>query len=339
MRLAVFAVVFLTTIAGTSAAARVHGDDDGNPTTVRLDVSFVPDDERTEPLVIDGLTEWTVLTVTATAFEADTTGIVHQCVQDDTRSCHDELPVRFDGEGGAEFQYLVRFDAGVTPNGDRTCGSPTVRCTIEIEAAGTTTVIDAVFFDQAPQPGRIDVEPGHGLRPGDPVMLTATGFPPGTRISVMVCAAPATRGSRCGQPGPVATFDVGDDGAATADLILDVDEVGSDRVACGRRTSCRLVVDSDRPDVWARPVELAFDATPGAGYGTPRLMLGLGAALGLVLAAGWLTRSGDWSPPHESDGSAIDEATFADLDAEAAAHEAAETAPLSPSPDPSRPGG
>lgn len=336
MRLAAFTVALLTAIAGSGAAARALGEDDGDPATARLDVAFVPEDERTEPLVVDGLAARTVLTITATGFEADATGVIHQCVQDDIRSCHDDLPVRFDDEGGAEFQYLVRFDAGSTPSGDRTCASPSVRCTIEIETGSTTTVIDAVFFGEAPPPGRIAVDPHSGLRPGDHVMLTATGFPPGAPVSVTVCAAPATRGARCGAPGPVVPMTIGADGSATARFTLDVDEVGSDRVACGRRTDCRLVVTSDRPDVWARPVPLALDDAPGADYDRARVMIGLGAALVLVLAAGWAGLRGDWSPPRESDGSAIDEVDFADLDAEAARHEAAEaTAPPRSSQTPS----
>ncbi|MEQ8719195.1 MAG: neocarzinostatin apoprotein domain-containing protein [Acidimicrobiales bacterium] len=330
MRPAAFAVVLLTVIAGTGASARALDNRDDDPATVRLDVAFVPDDQRSEPLVVDGLAARTVLTLTATAFEPDTTGVIQLCVEDGTRSCHDELPVRFDGEGAAEFQYLVRFDAGSTPSGDRTCGSPSVRCTIEIEAASTTTVIDAVFFEEAPPPGRIEVTPADGLRPGDEVTVTASRFPPGATLSVTVCAAPSTSGVRCGAPGPVVPLTIGGDGSAAAGFTLDVDEVGRDRVACGRRTDCRLVVSSERPDVWAPPVLLALGDAPGADYDRSRLTLGLGAALALAMAAGWFILRGDWSPPGESDGSAIDDVAFADLDAEAARHEAAEATPPPP---------
>lgn len=327
MRLAAFAIVLVTVIAGTGAAEHALGDDGGDPATVRFDVAFVPDDERTEPLVVDELAARTVLTIAATAFEPDTTGVIRHCVEDDTRSCHDELPVRFDGEGRAEFQYLVRFDAGSTPDGDRTCDSASVRCTIEIEAASTTTVIDAVFFDETPPPGLLDVTPRGALRPGDAVTVTAGRFPPGASLSVTVCAAPSTSGARCGAPGPVVALTIGADGTAAAGFTLDVDEVGRDRVACGRRTDCRLVVISDRPDAWARPVPLALGEAPGADYDRTRLTLGLGAALALILAAGWLTLRGDWSPPSESDGSAIDDVAFADLDAEAAAQDPTEETP------------
>ena len=107
------------------------------------------------------------------------------------------------------------------------------------------------------------------------------------------------------------------DGTAEVDVVLDVSDVGSAGVACGRQVRCHVVVESTR-GTRARPVPLTFTASPGADYTTSRVIIGLTAALGLALAAAWLIRSTDWRPPSESDSSPIDEADYADLDLEAA---------------------
>ena len=110
---------------------------------------------------------------------------------------------------------------------------------------------------------------------------------------------------------------IGPDGDAEGALALEVGAVGADRVECGRRTECRVVVVSDRVGIQARPVTLGFRDSAGASYDTARLIIGLLTAAGLMGAAAWLVRSTDWTPPPEADTTAIDEAEFADLDLEA----------------------
>ena len=78
---------------------------------------------------------------------------------------------------------------------------------------------------------------------------------------------------------------------------------------------------------FARPVALDFRTTPAARYATGRLLLGLAAASALLVTAGLLIRSGDWSPPTEADASSIDDVPFADLDAEAEAFVETERTP------------
>jgi hypothetical protein len=232
------------------------------------------------------------------------------------RRCGSRISVRFDGNGAASFQFLVSDQIGARGGGEGRCRLDQPRCSLEIRAGDRVTDVETVFVDEVPPPGRLVVEPRTGLRVGDTVSVTAIGLAPGSAISVTVCALPA-RTSRCGEPGPVMALTVGTDGTATDDLVLAVTEVGTDRVACGRRATCQLVVSSDDIGVRAPPVRLSFAGAPGADYEPARVLGGVLVAIVLLAAAWWLVRSTDWRPPPEADGSPIDDAAFADLDLEA----------------------
>jgi hypothetical protein len=264
---------------------------------------------------VDQLAESTVLTIRARGFDQDTTGRVSQCVAGARSRCGNQLLVRFDAAGSAAFQYLVTSDAADT--GDDPCRLDGPRCTIELVVGDRSSTIDTVFIDEAPPPGRLDVSPRDDLDVGDTVSVTASGFPPGVGLRATVCVSPATSGSRCGSPAPVIAMTVGPDGEATAHMTLDVNEVGAERLACGRRTTCRVVVSSDQAIARARPVALTFRGAPPARYSTGRLLIGLVTASAFLVTAGFLVRFGDWTPPLEADASSIEDADFADLDAEA----------------------
>lgn len=265
------------------------------------------------PVVVDRLAPQTVLVVEASGFAPDTTGRVVQCVNGS--SCGNSLAVRFDEDGFARFQYLVTDDTGGPPGSGR-CRLGEPRCTIELRVGEATSVVDTVFVDDAPPPGELGVDPRTDLMVGDTITVTADGFDPGAELTLLVCAAPSTGGSRCGAPGPVVPLTVDAGGSADATITVPP-EVGADRVACGRRSLCRVVVSSDEVGAWARPVALSFAAAPGADYDPTRVVVGLAIALGLGAGAVWLIRSTDWQPPPEADGSAIDDAEYADLDLEA----------------------
>ena len=277
----------------------------------KLVIRYQPDEDDALPLFIDELAPETLLTVMATGFDVDTTGAVTQCVEGSVRRCRNRLPVRFDDRGAATFQYLVTDD--IDP-----CRLSGERCTIELTSSAKISVVDTIFVDAAPAPGRLDVAPRRDLLVGDTVTETASEFPPGAELTVMICAAPSSSGPRCGAPGPEMPLIVDLDGTAEVDFVLDVSDVGSAGVACGRQVRCHVVVRSDQRGLRARPVPLTFTASPGADYTTSRVIIGLTAALGLALAAAWLIGSTDWRPPSESDSSPIDEADYADLDLEAA---------------------
>ena len=318
-RVAVAGVIAALVVIGSGGSA-VSAQDGPAPgvATDSLTIGHRPAEELAAPQVIDELEPETVLTVHALGFERNTTGSIQQCLSGSQRRCENRLAVRFDDRGSAMFQYLITNRFSLATEDLEPCRLGGDRCTIELRAGDKLSIIDTVFIDEAPPPGRVDVSPRDRLSVGDTVTVTASGLAPGADLTVMVCATPSTRGSRCGAPGPVVPLTIGSDGTAETQLSLDVAKVGADGVACGRRVGCRIVVASDDVGIRANHVNLSFLDAPGADYVTTRLVIGLAAALGLALAAVWLVRTTDWQPPPEADSTAIDEAEFADLDAEAA---------------------
>lgn len=319
----VVAVSALLMVAGP--AAGVEQGDENPITTVHVTVDYTPEDELIAPLIVDELGPETVLIIRATGFDADTTGTIRQCAHGADRRCRNPLSVRFDDQGTATFQYLISHEVGRVASATDPCRLGAARCTLELAVGEKTTVIDTIFVDESPPPGHLDITPRRDLRLGDTVTIAATGFPPATELTVTVCAAPSTSGRRCGAPAPVTSQTTAVDGTAQVEIVLDVAEVGADRVACGRRTTCRVVVSSADAGVWARPVTLDFEESPGADYDAARLAIGLGAAAVMVAIAAWLVRATDWAPPRESDSPTIDNAVLADLDAEAAQFDELET--------------
>lgn len=292
-------------------------DDQTTPvaTTRALTVTYQPDDEISESVDIDQLAPETVLTIYAFGFDLDTTGSVQQCLQAQERRCRNRLPVRFDESGTATIQYLVTDEVARSVDETERCRLGGSRCTIEITSDHRTTVVESVFVDKLPPPGRLDVSPTDNLQLGDKVTVKASGLPAGAAVRVMVCADPSIN-SRCGAPGPVDELTVGPDGTADTEMTLRAGAVGTDRVACGRQVTCRLVATSDQLGVRAPPVLLSFNKITGADYVAGRVIIGLAVALALLVYAGWLLRSTSWAAPAEADSSAIDDAEFADLDLE-----------------------
>ena len=306
--IAAFVVAVLAAIIVLGVGAGAQEDAPGVATRV-ISVVHRPPDELMAPTIINQLEPTTVLTIRAVLFDKNTTGYVGQCTIGERKVCRNSIPVRFDGTGAASFQYLITDGGG--------CRLVDDRCTIEIGAGQTLSVIDTVFVDVAPPPGHITVTPKRGLLVGDNVTVTAHDFPSSATLTLMVCAAPSTSGSRCGSPGPVVELSTDAAGTGSAEVILAVQEVGADRVACGRRTVCTIVVSSDSVGVRALPVRLLFNEAPGATYDAGRVTVGIVAALALALVAASLVWSGDWTPPPEGGGRAIDDADYADLDLEA----------------------
>jgi hypothetical protein len=302
-----------------SAAAAQPGEAEPVP-TAELSVEYRPAAEIQVTPLIDELAPGTVLVVRALGFEADTTGSVRQCVEGRGRRCENLQSVRFDEKGAASFQYLVTDEVAAAEGPDERCRLGQARCTIELRSGRRVMAVESVFVDAAPPVARLTVTGVAGT--GGSVDVLVEGLPPAVPLSVTVCAAPATSGPRCGAPGPEVAVTSGADGTARLELALDGAVVGEDRVACGRRVRCTVVATSPDAGVRVVPATLGFAAAPGAGYDPTRVIVGLAAAAVLLLAAAWLVTITDWRPPREADASSIDEADYADLDAEAARYEA-----------------
>ncbi|MGI9602668.1 MAG: neocarzinostatin apoprotein domain-containing protein [Acidimicrobiales bacterium] len=305
-------VVIIVMVGAASAEAEAQSD---TVPVVAVNIDPRPADERTEPLLVDDLGDQAVLQLEIRDFPANVTGMLRQCLEGEQRRCANQQELRFDDRGRADVQYLI---SSTVAGAAGTCGG-SVRCTVEVSAGRVSAVLETFFGLVVPPPGHLEVTPRTGIEPGQSVSVAVSGFPPGEQLVVTVCAAPAVRGDRCGAPGPEEVIVVDGEGSAATSMVLDVTTVGADGVACGRRTSCQMVVVSDDIAIRANTIRLGLAQAPGAEYDLARLVTGLLVAVVLVAAAAALVVTGDWGPPGEADGSAIDDAVFADLDAEAAA--------------------
>ena len=281
--------------------------------------------------VADGLEPATVLRMHVTGFEPFARAVAQQCIHGSPPRCGNRLSVQFDADGAAAFQYLVTDDFLLPLTVPGRCGANAPPCTVVVRA---TTGRDhgellTVFGDHGAPAGRISVTPSRELSlEGETVTVKVDHYPPGARLTAMLCAAPDASGTRCGVPGPTAPLLVGADGRGRARLALEPSRVGSDGAPCFRGDDCGISVASERVFVRAPVVPISYAAPPGAAYDTPRLLFGLALALVLLAIAAVLLRRTDWSPIGEAAAPEIDEAQYADLDAIIAALPPVEDEPV-----------
>lgn len=251
------------------------------------------------------LADGDVLDVDASGFEPDATGVARQCERAAAASCRNSYPVRFDDAGTARFQYRVVDEID----------GPCRRCSVEVSAGGKVATVDVWFHEPAPAIGQLTVTPNVEIEPGDVLEVEVRSYPPGVDGEVVLCAAPAIEGAeRCGVVGDPTSLLIGADGVGRAEFVIVPGEVGRERVACGRGSTCAVAVLVDGVAVAsARPIEFAEPA--GAEYQPARLIAGLIAAAALLLAAFACYRRTDWTPVGEVAAPEIDEAEYADLDA------------------------
>lgn len=297
-------------VAGPSVTLMAESGEDGNS---KFPTSYE---------VADGLAPDTVLSVRVSGFEPFASGIAEQCSGGTSRRCGNAIPVQFDGDGTARFQYLIADDflePGSTVEG---CRVETAVCTIEVRSYDdetdreTSASVQTVFGEELPSPGRTVVTPSTGLSlEGERVTVEVYDYPPGVAVTAMLCAAPDAFGPQCGAPGPTAVIDVGADGTGRTTLVVSPGPVGLDRVSCARGDDCGISVVSDNVFVRAPVVPIGFAAPPGAAYDPFRLGLGLALAVVLLLVAAVLLVRTDWAPVGEAAAPEIDDADYADLDA------------------------
>jgi hypothetical protein len=306
----------VTTTTVSSAAPPAERSRGVNVTPTTRQVTIQPDDTETFPrsyAVADRLAAEAVLTVRARGFPPFARAIAEQC---SPSVCANRIPVQFDEDGNAEFQYLVggRFLAPLTRGRCRAEGE---RCTVVVRThSGTQGEIQTVFVDSIPAPGRVTLSRSVDLPlDGSTVTVSVARFPPGVTADVMLCAAPAVAGPRCGAPGPATTLLVAPDGTGHARLRIVPGAVGTRRVPCERGDDCGVSVVARGVASRSPVVPISFAAPPGAAYDPGRLVLGLAiAAILVAIAAGLILRS-DWSPVGEAAAPEIDDADYADLDA------------------------
>jgi hypothetical protein len=244
--------------------------------------------------------------------------VAEQCLTGASRSCANQIPVQFDKDGTAQFQYLISngFLASVATSGG--CRANTGRCTIVVRSIDgrVRREIQTVFVDAVPPAGVIDVTPSKGLSlDGEMVTVSVRGFPPGARVNAMLCAAPSAVGDRCGSADVAAPISVGPDGSGATQLFITPGTVGTVGARCFRGDKCGVSVFSDSVFTRAFVAPIAFEGPIGARYSAGRLMLGLGVAALFFAIAAMVLRRTDWSAVGEATAPEIDDAEYADLDA------------------------
>ena len=99
----VVAVILGVLAVGVVLGVGADAQEPASVATESVAIRYQPEDEVTVPLIVDELAPDTVLTIRASGFEADVTGIIRQCVVVTPRRCDNQLPVRFDSGGGRRF--------------------------------------------------------------------------------------------------------------------------------------------------------------------------------------------------------------------------------------------
>jgi hypothetical protein len=257
--------------------------------------------------VVDRLPSRTVLLVSLTGFEPGAAGVIEQC---SAMGCSNSFPVTFGDEGAARLQYLIGDEVWVGPGVTASCRADDPPCVVRVSSRGAAASVITVFGGAAPPPRSVSVDqPASGIVDGATVTVTATGYMPGERVQAMLCAAPASYGTRrCGRPSAVAPFTIDADGNGRASIEIRRGRVGTEGVACGRETPCGIVVSSVRSFVPNAVVPITFAAGPSATYDTARVVAGLLLAAMLLAIAGFLVRTTDWRKPTEADTPALDRA-------------------------------
>ena len=263
------------------------------------------------PPTVDRLAERSVLHLTVTGFEPDSTGVMEQC---SVGGCANPFPVAFDPSGRARIQYLVRDDFASGFDTPSTCRAGEPACVVHIHSGDRIAFLSTVFRDLAPPAPSVTVEPNRDeLVAGTRAQVSVTGFTPGDRVQAMLCVAPATYGSaRCGGPGPVSSFTIGAGGEGRTTLEIRKGRVGSDGASCGGASQCGIVVTHPESAVPEAFVAVSFSEGPAAQYDLTRSLAGLSLAAALIALASLLVRRTDWRKPTEADTPELDQAEFTD---------------------------
>ncbi len=251
-----------------------------------------------------------VLDITVMNFVADATGRVELCGDGSAPRCSASYPVTFNSDGYARFQYRI-----VRPK-DSACATAGLPCRVRVVSGDREASLQVWFDAPAPAIGEVMVSRRTGLRDGDEIEIKVTGLQPGQDVIATMCAAPARRGiEQCGAPAPEVTIAVDAQGSGSARYVVRAGPTGSERIACGRGSNCAIAVLSMNRDALTDVRTIEFARREGANYVQDRLIVGLGLATALIVAAFAWNRRVDWSAVGDAAAPEIDEAEYADLDA------------------------
>ena len=234
--------------------------------------------------------------------------------------CGNQVPVQFDGQRRSAFpvprdRRLPRPDArwsgaaGPTPRPARSsCARSRARARGEIQT---------VFVDAVPPAGRIDVSPSTGLSlDGETVTVEVHDYPPGARVTAMLCAAPDATGSRCGDArARRPRSSSGRDGTGRTELASSRHVSASRESRASEATTaasrwCPTMCSPERQSCRSRSPRRRgrLRPDPSADRARDRRRSCSGSRC-------WLIFCTDWSAVGEAAAPEIDDAEYADLDA------------------------
>lgn len=293
-------------VTGAAAFAWQGAEDPGPGKVVHL---LRDADAGSIPLLV-GIDDQEVLLLRAAGFSVNHTGGVRLCVVAEPIRCGSAFPVRFDDAGAAVVQYQLDPDAS---DGAEDCPTAS-RCVLELFDREGSGYADLSFGSAEPPDVRLHLPGGPHLVVGQPFEVVADGVLPADPLTVVLCqrADPFPRSCSPLQHDDPTAWTGGP--ASRRMVVTAAPEQMSD---CDE--GCVLSVRAGQEAVRSDVVEVRTSRERPVRYETARLSTGLAAAALLVVLGGWLWRRTDWSPPRAADGAAIDEADYADLDAEAAA--------------------
>jgi hypothetical protein len=254
---------------------------------------------------VSGLVPGAVVRVQVDGFDWHERGSVQQCVVELGRqtACGEALPVQFDGDGRADFQFAVRGDIAA---GACRAGQPTCLLRVRGESGTRQASVPTVLVD-ALTPGQVRIEPAGPLADGQSVDVIVSGFPAGATATAVLCAPPEVYDARrCGPPEPMSTFAIDATGAGGTTLRVAAGRLGSDAALCGPRRVCGVAVVVGGGFVAAPVTPVRFSAGPGVAYDGGRVLAGVLLALVLSGAGLLIARRTDWTKPTEAATPALD---------------------------------
>ncbi len=301
---------------GRAGSAVVQATSVADRPTAELPTAEVdPSDRGRQLAVLDHLGAVEVVRLRPTGFAPNRTGAVRQCRADVELRCGPPFPVRFDNDGAADIQYRVTasVDGDGGPWG---CGGDD-RCVVEVGDGDDVGYVDTSFGDRAPVDVGVEVLGGRRVHAGDVVRIRVSGTMPDGGTEVVLCQRLAAIPAACLALAPLPP---GTASSGPEAVTVEVSGAAARRCDPG---PCTLTIARNGQPVRADVVTLRVTAANVVHYTGRRLAAGLTVAVALLAVALGLWRGHDWSPPRAADGSAIDDAAFADLDAEVAAAEVA----------------
>jgi hypothetical protein len=258
--------------------------------------------------LLDGLHDGAVVRLRPDGFAADRTGTIRQCVVDRALRCHDPFPVRFDQHGQADVQFQLRL--GWPAGGDTARCTSSQRCVLEVSDGDDVAYLDTAFGDGVQADVRLELPDGAVVRSGRATPVRVGGqVPDGARLAI--CRDLGALPSRCTTVGPA----LGRSPGGPATTVAFALPAPLER-ACSNR-ECTLTASWDGRPLRADALAVTVQDVTAVDYDPRRVVAGLVAAAALVAGAAVCWRRTDWSAPRSASGAEIDDAAFADLDAEA----------------------